>query len=209
MGCKGQGNSMRANSRREAFSLVELLVVLAIIGLLAAASIPMISSLLESSNLTRGGQIVADQFNLARQTSVARNAAVEVRFFKLQDAAAPMGYNAVQLWLTGTSGAEAFGRIQRLPQGTVISENASVSAALDLMGSGTMPSGNGISAGAEYVFFQVRPSGVLSPPVPLAQMQNAFLTVVGSRFGGDTTLPDNYVTIQINPLTATPLVYRP
>lgn len=197
---------MKSRHPSRAFTLVELLAVVAILGVLMTLALPTLSSLLDSSNLARGGQVIADQINLARQIASARNTAVEVRLFKLpsQDTE---GYGAVQLWSGDATGnPRPASRLATLPEGIVVSPVTAVSQAFAKMPSSTMPAGTGALADASYRFFQVRPSGVVTPVMDMA---DSYLTVVLARSATNSALPKNYVTIQINPLTATPLVYQP
>ncbi len=71
----------------QAFSLVELLMVIAIIGILAVITVPAMSALMQSSDLTRGGQLVTDQVNLGRQTASAQNKVIELRFIQCREGA--------------------------------------------------------------------------------------------------------------------------
>jgi len=65
----------------QGFSLIELLVVLAIVGVLAVLLVPALGSLQRGAALGQAAQIVADQWQLARQTAITRNK--PVRFFLL------------------------------------------------------------------------------------------------------------------------------
>jgi prepilin-type N-terminal cleavage/methylation domain-containing protein len=73
------------SSHRVGFSLVELLVVIAILVLLATVSLPAFNSITRGSNLQRAGQMIGDQFALARQEAVARNRDVIVQFYETTD----------------------------------------------------------------------------------------------------------------------------
>lgn len=193
-----------------AYTLIEMLVVIAIIGTLLVISVPALSSLLESNNLTRGGQLLADQIGLARQIAAAKNKAVEVRLIK-SDPASPNGYSSIQLWIADEAGGyKTVNRLASLPKGILISEQPAVSAAFGstngLSTNNSMPPNAGVVSNLKYAAFQIRPSGTITPPLA---MSNATLTVISSKFTTNSSLPKNYVTIQINPLTATPLVYRP
>ena len=185
------------------FSLLELLIVVAIMITLMSLATPALTSLLESGNLARGGQALADEINLARQLAASQNRVVELRIIKNDT---PPGYGLLQIWGNDASGTNVpLGRVMKLPQNIVIAENTTLSAALDKTPTATMPT-NTSMAGKAYAYLRIRPSGAVDPSLT---MSNFFFAVVSSRFGTDSTLPPNYVTIQINPLTGTPLVYRP
>lgn len=188
------------------FSLIELLAVLGIIGILFALVVPSVTSMMEGSNLTQAGQTLADQVNLARQIASAKNQTVEIRLIK-RPATAP-GYNAVQLWSTpGTSAPKPLGKIADFPQGMVISENKTkLSIALDKVTTSTMPDPSDSSASLIYAAFQIRPSGIVTPTL---DMKNLFFTVLSAKNADATDFPNNYLMVQINPLTGNALTYRP
>lgn len=206
----GVGKGWAAH-RRSAFTLIELLVVIAIVGILMTLAIPSVRAMLDSSNLTRAGQLVGDQVNLARQIASASSSTIEVRFVKLPSVA-KSGYCAIQIWGANRKGAVAALRnVVQLPAGSVISEDSTLSPAFSTslqrpLPKGVMPGGTGPTAGTSYISFQVRPSGIV---LPVLAMKDFSVTVVPVRFADASTLPANYVTIQVNPLTASPFMYRP
>lgn len=187
---------------RNAFSLIELLVVVAIVGILSALTVSGLSSMMQASDLTRGGQLLTDQINLARQIASARNTVVEMRFIELPDRA---GFGAVQLWnADSTGGMKAASRMITLPQSVTIAPNPPLPGAMaSLPSTNTMQSGN---ATTRYAALQIRPSGQVTTAL---SMSNLFFTVVPSVFANEAHLPTNYFLLQINPLTGVPLVYRP
>jgi len=198
-------NPSSGRESKSGFTLIELMMVMSIMVILMVLIAPAISSLLDTKNLTQGAQSLVDQINLARQMASSRNASVEVRLIKLTSISAK-GYSAVQIWANDASGHNAVGsNVIILPQGIVISEDAKASMALALLVTGTMPAGAGRTANAPYKSFKIGPAGMVNPVIA---MKDFCWAVVPVRFAdGDT--PKNYVTIQLNPLIATPLVYRP
>ena len=185
------------------FSIVELLVVIAILGILMVLTLPALSSLMQSNDLTRGGQILADQVNLARQTASAQNTVVEMRLIKLPGRS---GFSAVQLWRSDSSGGmKAVRGLATLPQSVALATNLSSPGAISTLPVGTMPAGS-TAANASYAALQIRPSGLVTP---VFTMSNLFFTVVPAAFSENTQLPPNHFILQINPLTGAPIVFRP
>lgn len=195
-------DSPREHSR--AFSLVELLLVIAVLALAASLIAPAFSSLLQSSEITRGGQALADEINHARQLAAAKNRVVQLRLIRVEDGS---GFNAVQIWATDPDGSmRPQNKAAVLPQSALISDRPNVSGAIAALDTGTMPPDAAALSGREYVSFQIRPNGVVVPSMP---MQNLFFTIITERNAQNNALPDNYVTVQMNPLSGTALVYRP
>jgi len=102
-----------------AFSLIELLVVVAIIALLAALVVPAIGSLGGSYSLTRQGQILSDQIVLARQMATSRNRNIEVLVSQTNSSW------SLQLWQIDTAGGSPIAVGKRMP----FPENVTIDAA--------------------------------------------------------------------------------
>lgn len=73
------------SSRIRGFSLIELMVVMLIIGIVAAFVVPATSNILKGSQMTQGSQILYDQISLARQYALSKNHPIEVRFIRYAD----------------------------------------------------------------------------------------------------------------------------
>lgn len=188
------------------FSLIELLVVIAILAVLLVVSKPALSSLMQGTDVSRGGELFLDQVNLARQAASAKNQVMELRLIKLRDRTG-LGYDGLQLWTAdSTGGMKPEKALVSLPQSVVIATNSLSGAFSSLSNALTMPQGVGAASGQSYSAFQIRPSGLVTPTLT---MSNLFFTVVPSAFAGNSQLPANYVLVQLNPLTGAPLIYRP
>ncbi len=200
--------------RRAAFTLIELLVVIAIVAILMAMTIPAVTSVVMSNNMNRADQQIADEINLAKQISSAKNTTVELRVLKLAGATTA-GYTQLQLGTyTSTGTWVAVGHASVLPQNIAISENTVLSSAFSTDTALTMPpSGYGAQSGATYYPFEFRPSGIVTP-IPTGGITNYCLAVVPASYASTSYAAfsppiKNYAVVQINPVTATPIVYRP
>ena len=71
-----------AHAARGAFTLVEMLVVMAIIAILAVLALPAVKGMLGSMDLKGAANIVTAQLDLARQTASTRNVQTDVRIYQ-------------------------------------------------------------------------------------------------------------------------------
>jgi uncharacterized protein (TIGR02596 family) len=151
------------SSRIRGFSLIELMVVMLIIGIIAAFVVPASSTILKGSQLVQASQIVQDQFSLARQYALSTNHPVELRLIQYADpevpgeivngsnSAASGNYRAIQIVqdidTTDSNGNPIMKRIaldkpQLLPQSIVMDQTQTMST---LIGEAKTPTGpNGI-----------------------------------------------------------------
>jgi uncharacterized protein (TIGR02596 family) len=219
-----------AHRRGQAFTLLEMLVVMAIIVMLAALLVPSSVGIMKGMSLTQGGQMVRDQLSYARQTALSRNLPVEVRFYQYGDPLIPGEsasnptsgkYRAVQLFQIMESGSAAkpLGKIQRLPDTIIVDSGTTLSS---IIGDLTRTSGTGSSTGAvlntpiprvgtsyNCVSFRFQPDGSTNLP----RNANWFLSLHYASVG-DTlsvtggTLP-SFITLQVDPANGHVKIYRP
>jgi uncharacterized protein (TIGR02596 family) len=202
----------RASPARNAYTLLELLAVMAIMALLLALILPSMAGINESNNIVRGGQLFADQVGLARQVASSRNISVEVRCINIP-IRSKYGYSAIQLWSPGGAASTPVSRLLTLPDGIAISQDTTTLSTLfaSYVLNGTMPLGSPVSGDA-YVSFTINPSGMVGPLATTGTTPNMTALNVGvvpARFAQQTTLPVNYMLVQLNPVTAATLNYRP
>jgi len=197
--------------RRKAMTLLELLLVMAIMGTLLTLSTPMITSISESNNLTNAGQILSDQIRLGTQIASSRNKVIEVRLLKVsQITTSSANYRGIQLWMSDSNGAmKAIDKMVSFPTGIVISESPNFSPLLTMSGisSGTISYGN--ATNNSYVAFKIHPSGFFEPVPDDTTKSQLYVTLLNNRFTAASSLPFNYVTVQISPYTCATTIYRP
>lgn len=190
-----------------AFSLLELLVVVAIIAILVGLAAPPIVSVLQGRNIEAAGAMFADSVSLARQEASAASRTVELRIYR-----SPSGtgsWQAFQLWSTRGTNTEPLARMRKLPQGVALWLPGSplitnLAANPSFFVSGTTNAALG-SGPLDYISVQFRASGALDGSV---STNNNFITLV-SEHQTNASAPANYASVLINPATAKATIIRP
>jgi uncharacterized protein (TIGR02596 family) len=217
--------SHRAAGR--AFTLIEVLVVVAMIALIVAAMAPMVFSSLVSTRLTSAGETLGGQLSLARQLAVSRNESVEVRFYEYEDPESPgakPAYRAIAIMsLRDRPGAAANGLREQLtdtyflPSGIVLGSSQSLSP---MLASGSIPSTQDLEKvikranNARYKAFQINPDSSTNLTVLMGGTYRpdiTYFTVAEERVLTDDNgeIPKNFFVVQIDPDTARTSTYRP
>lgn len=199
---------------KRGFTLVELLVVMALIAILASLAMPSVSSITRGSNVTFGGETVAGALSNARQLATSKNRSVEFRLIKMSD---PKGVSpgqeirAVQIVEVTEGGLKPAGRLRFLPQGVIVS---SVPAMTSLANSAIKSPGDisipGVGTSYEYYAFRFRPDGSIDIKSRLPSASGYYITIYEDKTTpSGSTPPANFVTIQLEPATGAFSVYRP
>jgi len=192
--------------KTSAFSLVELLVVVAILALLASLLVPAFNSLARGRQLDQAGQLLVDKIVLARQEGKAKNRDVEVRIVDLP-LHSTNGWRGLQLWIADAQGVMApLGRLEKFSETVLIGPGSSLSPLLTADTNRTGTNNFGGAGSRSWRGFRIRPG--IAMDQGLITTNNNFLTVVPAN---DVTSqpPANFYTIRVNPVTGRVTTYRP
>jgi len=213
---------------RAAFSLIELVVVVAIIALIATFTVPAATTILRGSAMTQASQMLTDQISLARQIALSKNRAVEVRIYKYADPEAPGEsakdvttgkLRAIQLFEVVESGAAVpIDKAQRFPI-TVVMNPAKLSTLVsDTTQKEQTPTTKdpelprGVARFYRYYSFRFQPDGATNLPTKSTSDTNGAWTITIHNITDNvtgTTLPPNFFTIQIDPVSGSTKGFRP
>ena len=201
-------------SRGAAFTLLELLVVMLILGLMTALVLPSAVGLVGSSQFNQGMNFVVGQLKYARQLAMSENNTVEVRFYRYADpngVTGNSGIRAMQLWRGNPGGMRTpVDRLYRFPGSLVISADSRVTRLGEALNSASLTASEIIGtlpSGYQFYAFQFRPDGTTS----LTSGSNYFTLITETdpaRHAGQG-LPANFAAVQIETFTGTVRVFRP
>lgn len=210
-------SNTRSSTHRKpsGFTLIELLVVISIAMLLISLGANVATNVVEANQLSQAGEMIQDELRLARQTALARDRVVEVRFYKPEAADSfgdQQGVNAVQCFIFDDENIAAtpLRDVKRLPGAIKVSDDATLSSLIvpariktDWTGSDTQVAIP--DTGTGYAVYRIRflPDG----GTDLDNQQQWFLTLHNRR--ERQSPPPNYVTIQVKPARGTVRTFRP
>jgi len=225
------------SSQKRAFSLLELLVVILIIGIIAIFVTPAVGTMLKGSQLSQAEQIITEQIKYARQIALTRNHNVEVRFIRYGDPEAPGElkndpstgfYRALQIFDVLDNGvAVPVDKPVLLPQAIVIAKNelstlvshldvqpprnAAKEMSKDSKGNdvgGDPAMPRGIDWNYQYVKFRFLPDGSTNLNSTTSTVWCITLHNINDKPSG-TVPPPNFFTLQLDPVSGTVRLFRP
>ena len=216
-------------NKEKAFSLIELMVVLGVVGLLLAFAAPNLFSLISSNSLTGEGTVLRNQLTYAQQIAISKNADVEVRFFRsadLSNAQPEEAFRSYQLFQYNVQGELApisnFFKIKAPvavhdslstilnPQENTSDKDKKFGFASPTRGDGLSPTGaGGALKSTPYVAFRFRPDGSTDLPFRTSGGDTWYITLVQGEGALKADDPDNYLCLQVNPYNGQVSEFRP
>lgn len=203
---------MRRSAQTVGFTLVEMMVVIAIIGLLLAVGAPGLSRAIQANRLTAAGEGLLFRVSLAQQLAVTESRPVEMRFYSYP-VDGTTGVQATQMFFLNQSGGVAtpVEAPAYLGEGSVVIPAGSLSPLLGALSGGAMNAATDEpfkTKSAQYQSLVFYPNGSTSINLPL---RSSYVTLVsaGDQAGAGAAAPANYYTLQIDPVTGRGRSYRP
>ncbi len=195
-----------------AFSLVELLVVVAIVGLLSTFAITAFNQSLRGTKITSTGQAISDAMNLARSLALSKNVPVQIRFYKMPN---PNGggtvVRALQIFACESRSTNAATKPFIFPDQIVASSDSKKSSfvnATNVSASASDPKVSGTNY--DYVPVTFGASGIIQPVGTLNSTNEWYITVQALKdMANDASWPANYATVSINPVIGDARVFQP
>lgn len=190
---------------KAAFSLIELLVVVAIVITLMAIGVTALTGVGRSYRLTQAGQEIRDLLSGARMTAIARNRLIEVRF--VQPQGEPLPTHIAVLERSGDNQLSLAGRVVPLPQNIRFSSSSGAASLLEgdaTPGDFALP---GLGTSYSFYALRFRPDGSTDLPWTPATRPRYFFTLQIDTDRKEP--PSNFFTVEIDPLNGTLTTFRP
>jgi uncharacterized protein (TIGR02596 family) len=210
---------------RRAFTLLELLAVMAIVLLLMTLTQMALGSLSQSTKLTTGAQMLGDLLNGARQAAVAHGQYVQVRLcfnpgnpdrisaVAIFRADSPLYGNSsdYQAWEAARRFRQE-GRIRKLQEPISIVQSAKYSTLLEEITPDAHRKGSGLKIDGrdhDWVAFYFRPDGAMDVKLPAGASESFLTLTLAVATAADSSNLVNYATVAINPVNGRYRTLRP
>ncbi len=209
-------NRVKNRMKQVAFTLVEMLIVIAVIFIVATITLPQLGDIPRAARISQGAEIVVGALSNARMSAVSRNRTVEVRLLSYSDPKSPFSsvqIRAIQLFedLEGT--LVPLSKPRALPTGIIISADSDYTTLNSLpvnTPTAQDPTLPGVAKNYTYRSFRARPDGSFNLDRLLPASTTPQITVVDeNRPPSGLPAIGNFATITIEPLTGFTRAYRP
>jgi uncharacterized protein (TIGR02596 family) len=194
-------------ARRRSFSLLEMLLVLALLAVVVVLAMEGYSATVQATAVTTGADMLGDALTEARASAVAQNTTVEVRIYDLppQPGAAPV-YDALQLhWLKADGTTPPVASPTLLPAWIVIDATPAHSSLIAANSQTATPDAGDTRLNSQTRVFHFLPDG----STDLNPAANWFMTVRAATQSDPAHFPSDWACIGVNATTGRPQIYRP
>ncbi len=206
--------------RSAAFTLLEMLTVIAIVAVITAIAVPAYTTISRASGLTNSASLLVDQLTRGRQEALAKNRVVEARFYQIPDElGGAASFRAFRLWVYDQTvqTAAPLTNLFTFSNGIVVSSDVKFSTLMNRSASPQTEIVSGYKDPLPYQSFRFRatggtdldPSGLTSADASVPP-DHWFLTLKAASDPVAGTLPaHNYVTILLDPVSGRVRIFRP
>jgi len=197
----------RRRSSLRSFSLLETMLVLALVAIVVAMVMEGYSAMIQSTTVTTSAAMVADVLTQARASAIAQNTTVEVRIYDVPPASggAPV-YDAMQLhWLNANKTSPPVASPLLLSSWVVIDPTATYSPLIALNQEPLTPDPADTRLNSQTRVFHFLPDG----STDLSPATNWFMTVRPVNQANPGQIPSNWACIRVDATTGRPQIYRP
>jgi uncharacterized protein (TIGR02596 family) len=201
------GFPIRRRVLRHSFSLLEMLLVLAVTAIVVGMATAGYSQIIQSTAVTTGAATLEDALTLGRESAMAQNTTVEVRLYDIppQPGAAP-DYNAVQLhWVKADKTSPPVAGAMLLSSWIAIDATAAYSPLIALNRQIATPDAADPRLDSDTRVFHFLPDG----STDLNPATNWFMTVRAASQSDPAHFPSNWACIRVDPTTGRAQIYRP
>ncbi len=224
---------------RGGFSLMEMLIVLALVGMISSFAVPAFTDMMKGSRVRQAADLIRNQMVIAQQTAIKDGKIVVLQFYRYNDAQSPgddTEFGAIQLMVrdsilrpsgsrqpTSSSsqglddtkqGLPALDRVLPLPDGVILSDDPKYSTLLSRSRNRQFRSSwrrlpRSLSLGTAEVLYFEFRPDG-STSLDASSKDGWFLTILDQADGfSETGLPKNFITLQIDPFNGTVRQYQP
>ncbi len=184
-----------------AFSLIELLMVVAIIAIMAVLGSTAFSGISRGTRLTAAARLIQSEISLARQQAVTFHQEVEVRLFQTRKSGTNE-WNGIQLFMAHSPGGwSPLRRASVLEDGVIMDEARSKLLNAAPVSGSTNFGSHGVQS---YRGFRFRSGGNTEPD--LTTTNNTLL--LRNAVPGQPD-PDNFIVVEISPVNGRVTTYQP
>ncbi len=203
MRATGSGQALRI----AAFSLLELLIVIAIGAILVAAALVGFSSMMQSTALSTAADHLQEALSEAQHVAVTQNLTVEVRFYAVPG---PNGatalYRVLQARALNTDGTiTPVSALVTLPVAVTIDPTAARSPLLGGNSEAATADKSDALLNGQTRVFHFLPDG----STDLTATSNWFVTLRAATASDPAHFPANWACVSLDPTTGRVQIYRP
>jgi uncharacterized protein (TIGR02596 family) len=193
-----------------------------VIVMVVALGLPAIGPLLRSSSMNKATTMISDALNLARQTALAQNRDVEIRFYELgsKSSASNKQFRAFRCFFADSSDPDKslpLSKLSYLPEPVIIASDPKISTLLDYSNANRtgltrrQQKLQGETTSSYYISFMFRATGGTNLSPVSSTGGNWYLTLYLENEPKleVTGIPANYFTVQVDPVTGRVRSYRP